>query len=285
MVSFSRRVKDEILSFNTKLKSCCAFSFLYGYLLFAKRENDKIIVKKTNVENANFLENIFTQLFYKKSVELEYNSFKTLINVNVLRYFTIAEIEQKIFKCSHCREYFLRGLFTYCGTINDPNKSSRLELNFDNENEAKEVACFLNSLSLQPKIGKRNSKTFLYFKRSEEIEDFLAMMGAKNSAFVVMNSKINKELRNIANRVANCDNANINKTLLATEKYINAILQLKELGKIEQLSEPLREMAKMRLEYKELNFVQLGKMFNPPISKSGVYHRLEKILEFYNNLK
>ena len=111
------------------------------------------------------------------------------------------------------------------------------------------------------------------------------MMGANNSAFVVMNSKINKELRNIANRVANCDNANINKTLLATEKYINAILQLKELGKIEQLSEPLREMAKMRLEYKELNFVQLGKMFNPPISKSGVYHRLEKILEFYNNLK
>ncbi len=285
MVSFSRKVKDEILSFNTKLKSCCAFSFLYGYLLFAKRENDKLIIKKTNVENANFFENICAQLFYKKPVEFIYNSSKTLVNTSILRYSTIAEIEQRIFKCSHCREYFLKGLFTCCGTINDPDKSARLELNFDYEEQAKEVASFLNSLSLQPKFGKRNFKAFLYLKRSEEIEDFLALMGANNSAFIIMNSKINKELRNVANRVANCDNANINKTLIATEKYINAILKLEEFGKIEQLSEPLREMAKMRLEYKELNFVQLGKMFNPPISKSGVYHRLEKILEFYNNLK
>ena len=100
-----------------------------------------------------------------------------------------------------------------------------------------------------------------------------------------MNSKINKELINNANRVTNCDAANINKALKASDKYISIINLLIETEIITRLPVHLQEMAIKRLEFKELSFQELGKQFSPSISKSGVYHRLEKILEFYNELK
>ena len=81
----------------------------------------------------------------------------------------------------------------------------------------------------------------------------------------------------------NCDNANINKSIKANEKYINAISRLMETNKFDSLSEQLKETALKRMEFKELNFEQLGKKFEPVISKSGIYHRLEKIYDIYKN--
>ena len=138
---------------------------------------------------------------------------------------------------------------------------------------------------IEPLSAYRNKKHILYLKRSEAIEDFFANIGATSIAFDIMNSKINKELINNANRVTNCDSANINKAINASNKYNTVILELIESENINLLPEHLKEMALKRIEHRELSFSELGKLFNPAISKSGVYHRLEKILEFYNDLK
>ena len=83
----------------------------------------------------------------------------------------------------------------------------------------------------------------------------------------------------------NCDDANINKSLEASKKYMAAINYLIESNNILRLPEQLKETVYLRLEHKELNYADFGRKFNPVISKSGVFHRLEKIVEIAEELK
>ena len=110
-------------------------------------------------------------------------------------------------------------------------------------------------------------------------------MGATNSAFEMMNSKINNEVRNVANRATNCDSANINKSLNASKSYIKAINTIIKKGYFDELPIGLQEIARARLEYPDISIEELGKRLTPKISKSGVHHRLEKLISFYEKIK
>ena len=134
-------------------------------------------------------------------------------------------------------------------------------------------------------LWKNKDKYVLYSKNFETIADIVALVGAKNASFQILNTKILKEIRNDVNRARNCDSANIDKSVKANEKYLIAIRYLIETGKISLLPDHLKEMALKRVEFPDISFTELGKKFSPPISKSGVFHRLEKILEYYENNK
>ncbi len=280
--SFSTNTKKELLN-EDKMKKCCAFSLLYGFSFLADQENEEYILKKTNAENAFLVSKIVSTLLKNKRVYYNEKTKELSLAKGIVIFSTFAEYKEKIFKCESCTGSFLKGVFLACGTVNDPSKSYGLELILKDENRQKTLFDFLVSIGFSPKLSKRKNKYLVYFRSSEQIENFLAKIGAVNATFSVMNSKIYKDVTNNVNRVANCDSANISKTVKATEKYIDAILNLIETGKIEILPEQLQETALKRIEFKELNFEQLGKKFSPPISKSGIYHRLEKILDFYKS--
>lgn len=285
METFSHKLKAEITTLNAKVKNCCLFSFLYGLTYHTKVENGYYVTKTAFVENASLVNEKLKNLLNKKQERYIVKNKQILISSEVALYSTIAEIDNEVFKCPHCREHFLKGLYFSCGTMNSPEKSYRLELIFSNEDTANEFKNYIKELSVDFNLSKRNNKTILYIKRYEMIENFLALMGASNSAFDLINSKINNEIRNIANRATNCDSANINKSLVATQKYIFAISEIIRLGHFDELSKPLQEIAKLRIENEDINLVELGKRLSPPVSKSGAHHRLEKILKFYNTLK
>ncbi len=285
MESFSRKVKQEITTFLPKTKNCCLYSFLYGMTFPCESKEGVYKIKTTFVENACDLHVKMVSLLVKKDTQYSFNEREVLISSNVIRYSTIAEIVDKIFKCPHCREHFFKGLFFSCGTMNSPEKSYRLELVFSNESHANETRSYLAEIGLNFNVNTRNNKSVLYIKRSEIIEDFLALMGACNSAFEMMNCKINNEVRNIANRATNCDSANINKSLNASKKYIDAINLIIRKNCFDDLSKPLQEIAKARIEFPDANITELGKKLSPQISKSGVYHRLENILKIAEEIK
>jgi DNA-binding protein WhiA len=284
MSSFSNTTKRELLEIG-KLKKCCAFSFLYGCFYLFDGESEADFSKKTNVENAKYINDMLASVLKNKEVKYDAKRREMRVDKGVVRYFTIAEYKDNVFKCSSCEGCFLRAVFLMCGSVNDPEKSYRLELVFDEKSKGDEITELLCELGFIPKTSIRNGKYIIYFRDSEQIENFLTLIGAVNATFAVMNSKIYKEFVNNANRAANCDTANINKSLKANEKYISAIQWLIDTGSFDALSEQLKETANKRLEFKELNFEQLGKRFEPPISKSGMYHRLEKILEIYNEIR
>lgn len=192
----------------------------------------------------------------------------------------IANIKSEAFKCANCRAAFVRGVFLSAGTLTDPDKGYHLEMNFASLAASDNIASLLAEEGLAPKRMTRKTENVLYYKDSESIENFLALIGANNAAFTIMNKKIERELRSDMNRIANGEVANIEKATKAASAHIAAIKALKAAGELERLPDELKVTANLRLEHSDATLLQLAELHTPPITKSGVNHRLKKIMEW-----
>ncbi len=188
------------------------------------------------------------------------------------------------FRCDLCRANFIAGLFISFGSITDPDKQYHLEFSFETSEEQEAAAKILSDGGIFMKYGQRGERHLLYLKSSGEIEDFLAFTGATSAAFDLMNAKIVREVRGNANRQMNCDMANISKSLVAAQQYTNVIGEIFHKGLENRLPKELQETARLRCENPQASMAELGKLHNSPISKSGVKHRLDKILQFYKGI-
>ena len=122
-------------------------------------------------------------------------------------------------------------------------------------------------------------------KDSEAIEDLITFMGATMSSIELMNVKILKDVRNKANRIANCDAANIDRTLKASDKQIADIEYIIEKIGMENMPPDLAEIAEVRLEFPEMSLKELGEELEKPLGRSGVNHRLKRISALADELR
>lgn len=183
-------------------------------------------------------------------------------------------------ECEDCAAAYLRGAFLVCGTISNPETGYHLEFCVPYYHLSRDIARLLTEAGLQPRIVRRKGNYVVYLKESAQIEDCLTLMGATNASLELMSIKIVKDIRNNANRVANCENANIDKTVAAASEQRKMLLRLREKsGGFEQLSPQLRELAELRLENPELSLRELGELLDPPLTRSGVNHRLQRLAE------
>ena len=113
----------------------------------------------------------------------------------------------------------------------------------------------------------------------------LTFIGAPKSSLEIMNVKILKDVRNKINRAVNCDNANIEKTLKASEKQVDSIEFLEKTVGFENLPEELRDIAELRLENPDWNLKEIAQALNPPISRSGANHRLTRLIKMAENMQ
>lgn len=186
-------------------------------------------------------------------------------------------------KC--CRKACLRGIFLASGTITDPEKSYHLEFNCGSQILAGDVKKLINSfVDLHAKISARKKNYAVYVKEAEQIIDILAIMGAHSQIFAFEDVRITKEIRNKANRINNCDNANIDKTLKAAEKQLSWIRRIEAEKGLDFLPDKLRQAAVLRLENPEATLQELADMMDPPMKKSGLNNRFRKIEELAGKL-
>lgn len=178
-----------------------------------------------------------------------------------------------------CRTAFLRGAFLAGGSVTDPEKRYHLELATSHVPASREVQALMEEMGFLPRSIRRGADALLYFKQSEHIEDFLTKIGAPAAAMDIMTAKVDKEIRNGANRAMNCDMANVNKTLDAAQEQVGAIEKLRRSARWDTLPEKLRQTAALRLEYPELSLVQLAEKCDPPVTKSCMNHRMRKLME------
>lgn len=178
-------------------------------------------------------------------------------------------------KC--CRKSFLRGVFLASGSITDPDKEYHLEMVLNDEGFAEALLRFMNKFELSVHKTERRGLVLIYLKGKESITDMLSIMGAQRARFSMDESIIKKELRNQANRAVNCDSANVQRTLNASEKQREAIQRFMDEHGKEALPPELQEAAALRLQYPELSLEELGELCDPKIGKSGMYHRLKRI--------
>ena len=185
-------------------------------------------------------------------------------------------------KCAGCSQAFIRGLFFSSGKVSNPEKQYMLELSPSiMMSRHKEL---LSEYGVDLKTSSRNGREYLYAKKSSVIEDFFAYSGLNNTMFAFVNEKIKGEIRNNANRISNCEMNNIDKAVTASHKQISVIEELDRAGLLSSLPEELEKTARLRLFHRDLSLSQLSAISVPPISKSGLSHRLAKIIELASQL-
>ena len=294
-MSFSSSVKNELskLPFGNK---CCCRAEIYGILMYGGEFSSKKI--KISIENPVAAKRI--QLLFFKVFGFEIDGYERITEQKYKIVFEITDKEKirKVFdefgydytegplhinfamteeRC--CKIAFLRGAFITGGLVYNPNRKYHLEIASHHYNLVNELISLMFEENFHPKLGRKRNDSIVYLKDSESIEEFLTCIGASVSAMSIMQIKVEKELRNDINRRTNCDGANIAKTINAASKQIDAINKLKENGKYDSLSEELKMTAEIRLKNPELTLRELQELFVPTISKPGLSHRLNRIVE------
>ncbi len=297
-MSFSSKVKNELVKTEHE-NECCKKSLLYGMALFSKSFSYReVIFQSKNRETAELYVNLLRELckiepkittspagkIFTVAVKKEALTSRIMAYLGHSRTETSLRINFSNFTCQDCQKAFLKGAFLSCGAVSSPEKDYHLEFSVPYMNLSKSLITVLMELELNPKLTNRKGYNIIYFKDSEEIEDCLYLIGASKSMFDMMNIKIVKEIRNSANRKANCETANIEKTVAAASPQIAAILKIKEKKGLDDLTEPLRKIAELRLENPDASLGELAAMFEPPISRSGVNHRLNRLIKIAESL-
>lgn len=180
----------------------------------------------------------------------------------------------------------ISGIFISCGSINDPEKTYHLEFVMPNIGLCNDFGLLLlENYGILAKQTERKNSQIVYIKESEAIIDLLTIMGATNASLELMNVKIMKDMRNKINRVVNCDNANIEKTLKAAEKQLIDIELIDSTVGFDSLPETLQEIARVRYENPDISLKELGALLAPPLSRSGVNHRLARLSEIADRIR
>ena len=295
MQSFSYKAKSEVCRTAVQ-RLCCARAECYGVLLYCNTFTpQEVRIITENAEFAARLSRLFNKAFGIKfdRVPEDITTPKLIFQItepdkltriiNTFGYDArqnlVAHVNFGMVEDDCCRTAFLRGAFLAGGSVTDPEKRYHLELATAHLQASREVSALLGEMGFLPHTVMRGGNSVIYFKQSEHIEDFLTTIGAPAAATEIMTAKVDKSIRNGANRAANCDIANVNKTINASESQITAIGRLRLDGKLEKLPEKLRETADLRLEYPELSLQQLAEKHEPPLTKSCLNHRLRKITE------
>jgi hypothetical protein len=185
---------------------------------------------------------------------------------------------------------YLRGLFISCGSINDPKKSRyHLEFFVSNEEYAYFIRDLLNEYELNSKVLKRDNKYMIYVKEAEKIGDFLRMMNAINALFYFEDIRIYRDHKNMTNRLNNCEQANVDKIIETAHKQVKDIEVIQEAGGLDLLSDKEQIAATYRLKYPEASLVELSEIISVetdmPLTKSGLYHRFNKIKDLANRIR
>ena len=296
MQSFAYQVKSELCRVPVQ-RICCARAEAYGVLLYCTTFNAREIrIITENPEFAKRLPKLFHRAFNLRFDRLpgeQEGREKLIFQINdpaklerIISQFgyeakqTLAlHINFGVLEEDCCRTSFLRGAFLSGGSVTDPEKRYHLELAGNHCQASRELSALLTEMGFLPRMVSRGASTVIYFKQSEHIEDFLTKLGAPVAAMDIMTTKVDKAIRNGANRAMNCDIANVNKILEAATMQQSAIEALEKSGKLDRLPEKLQQTARLRLEHPELSLSQLAELCDPPVSKSCMNHRLRKLNE------
>ena len=308
--SFTQTIKEELCSSNNKIENydkslLAAFIRINGSLVFRDRSTYLVL----NTENAKIARLIYQKIkdYFNPSINLSFsNSFKKKMNYTITIgegndqitdeleiSFLESKISKNLVKNDEMISGYLAGAFLACGSVNSPKTSNyHLELALNNENYAKWMLHLFNRYSaclIEPKMIQRREKTVIYIKKSQQIADFLALIGAVNSLMEFENVRIERDFKNNENRLENIDVANMNKIYKTALKQIDEIKYIdKVLGLKNITSSKQRILCQLRLENETASLQDLADLMSEqldkPVTKSNINHLFRSIHETYLRL-
>lgn len=308
-MTFSYKIKEEISKVDsTRLEK---ISELSGIL--RTNSDIKMYCIRVQTENINVANRIFKtvkELYdvtcnitvrknynFKKNeiyiIEIKRDVLKIIKDLGFVKDNSIKLLDvpsEEIVSDDQLKRAFLRGCFLISGSVNDP-KTSRYHLEFliDKVEYAKFLCDLLNYFKLNAKVLRRKKGHMVYIKESEKISDLLKLIKAYEGVLYYEDIRIYREKVNMNNRINNCEQANIEKTLNSALSQIKDINLIKAHDAFDLLDEKLKTVANYRVKYSESSLVELSEIISletgVKMTKSCLNHRLRKIKELAAKLK
>lgn len=300
MTSFSNQTKQEICG--SIRRAAERRAFLTGILLGTRRFSAEEIVLQTECEA---LAGLFPQLIREAAPKLKYDTefrgrsgkqpvwcftvsgtaetaalCKALGISQTARSESVAAVPVKVFAAA------LAGCFVISGSVTDPERGYHFEMLLPDAALAEALRERLADIqpTIPLKATVRKGGTLLYLKQNEQICDALTYIGAPNASMALVEQQVYNSFRSQTNRRMNCDLANIDKTITAGTQQVRDIERIRDTIGLEQLPENLQEIAAARLRDPEASLSDLGAQCSPPLSRSGVHHRMQRISEIAKKL-
>ncbi len=177
-----------------------------------------------------------------------------------------------------CRRAFLRGAFLAGGSLSAPAGSGyHLEISCGSREAALILRSCLETFNIRSSVRRRRSCYCLYQKSSEAIADFLRVIGADSALLQLESARVIRSMRNQVNRLVNCETANLDKVVASAQLQLAVIDRVEQHTGLQNLPPSLRLAAEMRRRNPEASLRELGRMFEPPLSKSAVNHRFRQL--------
>ena len=280
-MSFSKNLKEEMSKTENLVNKEAVKFELIGYLMSSNVSKGEKETKFSTENEYNI--NRFARLLsnmkienYKISVQGKTFSI-TVKNSDLKKINTDVEIEtiDEI-------KGIVRGAYLGGGSINNPENKYHLEVGIAKKEDAEKIVNVLQDIEMKVSLIEKKNNYSIYIKDGEEISKFLALLGAHKAVLKFEEIRVQREMNNKINRIVNCETANLNKTINASIEQIEAIKKLKQTHQFEKLDSNLKEIAELRIENPNASLIELGKMLEEPVGKSGVNYRLKKIMEIAN---
>ena len=190
-----------------------------------------------------------------------------------------------LLKRTCCQRAFLRGAFLSSGSISDPHRFYHFEIVCAGPEKAAQLQEIFASFGIEARSVTRKLSEVVYLKEGTQIVDALGIMEAPKALMELENIRILREISNDINRRVNCEAANISKAVATGVRQAEDICYIRDHGGLSQLPAGLEQIACLRLEHMDASLQELGDLLVPPLKKSGVNHRFEKIAAFAQKLR
>lgn len=176
-----------------------------------------------------------------------------------------------------CAVAFLRGAFLACGSISTPGAAVHVEFTVESFELAENLVALSRTLGLGFEIVERSRNLGCYAKRGETAADLLAMLGAHSARLRWEEKQVLGQVRERANRLANCDQANAERAALAANRQVDVAQRVLADVRIAEVPPAVLAAAELRVRHPELSLEELAVAARPPLSKSALNHRLRRL--------
>ncbi len=281
-MSFSSDIKEQLCTVKFKCKNCC-FAELSGIFEYSGKYEGR--GARFITENAAVAKRVVKTVYSSFGDKTQYRE-----NSRSMQFFLDSEqVIDKIVRWEDeakpcCKSSYMRGAFLGGGSVTDPQKNYHIEFDTRYEEQAKKLVSLFAENGINARYTLRKDINIVYVKEYEKIAEILSLMGATGGAMELFEVSIERDVRNAVNRQVNCETANADKSARASSKHINAIKRIKAHKKWTSLPESLIEIGEARLRYPDLGLKELGETLDPPLGKSGVNHRLNRLIEIAEGL-
>ncbi|MGE5370762.1 MAG: DNA-binding protein WhiA [Solirubrobacterales bacterium] len=301
--SFSHEMRSELARIMPERKCCIAAQLaailrLNGSVELAGRDQMNCTVTTENAGTARMVFKFFKELFdipvivtmeskkrfktskiYTVRARFDREHLHVLQELGVMNreHGMVYGVAPELVRSRCCKRAYLRGVFLARGSINKPEGAYHLEITLPGQDLARAVQKLAAGSGIKFRLTERKAAYVLYIKDAEQIVDFLRVTGASKALLEFENVRIVKSMKNQVNRLVNCETANLEKTLDASMRQVEAIRILVARSGVEGIPDNLRELALLRMDFPDMSLKELGELMTPPLTKSGVAYRMKKL--------